>query len=185
MPYLPMTLHDLVQGQGMLGDSEMHDYCLQLAEGVCYLHSLQIVHRDLHSENVMTTNDRACLQIIDFGRATELPITGTQATVYKVAYRPPEILFAQGARVHRGAWQQGIRPQYGCPADIWAMACIMCFICNGEGPLGDVDEECACARGMIQVLGCPDLILASQKRWTSFQRRIPVETSYRHQGLEE
>lgn len=170
MPYLSMTLHEFVQGPGMLDDSVAHDFCLQLAEGVCRLHSLQILHRDLHSANVMMTDDRTCLQIIDFGRATELPITDRRATIYSVPYRPPEILFAPGARVYRGAWQQGSQAEYGFPADIWAMACIMCVICSGYGPQGYMEQVCefTCARGMIEMLGLPDLILASQNRWTFF-----------------
>ena len=39
----------------------------QVAEGVCYLHSLNIIHRDLKLDNILVDENTKMVKLIDFG----------------------------------------------------------------------------------------------------------------------
>ena len=66
--------------------------CCDVANGLTYLHSHQLAHRDLSSNNILLT-DKLCAKIGDFGQAKLLehcgPHTKTPGTE---AYMPPEAL---------------------------------------------------------------------------------------------
>jgi len=51
-----------------LSDREKYDLALQIAEGMDYLHSQGVVHRDLKGQNVMRFSDGRVV-ICDFGLA--------------------------------------------------------------------------------------------------------------------
>jgi serine/threonine protein kinase len=69
-------------------------YFIQLLLGLKYMHSLNIVHRDLSLENLLLTKDYS-LRICDFGLALELKSTESmiqeQCAVGKLRYMPPEV----------------------------------------------------------------------------------------------
>lgn len=66
----------------------------QLCGAVFYLHSFNIVHRDLKLENVMMTDDSdtAVPKVVDFGLSAFVePNSGVKESVGTVAYAAPEI----------------------------------------------------------------------------------------------
>lgn len=94
--------------------SEAQSKCiiLQVLNGLKYLHSHFIIHRDLKVSNLLLT-DKGCIKIADFGLArlfsnTEIKMTPNVVTLW---YRAPELLF--GATVHTTA------------IDMWAAGCIL------------------------------------------------------------
>ncbi|RHZ15017.1 hypothetical protein DYB37_006459 [Aphanomyces astaci] len=71
MEYLPLgSISGLLKGFGPLDESMVAAYTYQLLQGLVYLHSRGIAHRDLKCANLLLS-DSGCLKIADFGAAKE------------------------------------------------------------------------------------------------------------------
>ena len=76
-------------------ESRVKELALQIANGVKYLHSFGIVHRDLKLENIMMTDnsDSAKPVIVDFGLAKIIGPTETATEPFgTLGYVAPEVL---------------------------------------------------------------------------------------------
>ncbi|XP_059055042.1 cyclin-dependent kinase 9 [Achroia grisella] len=88
----------------------------QLLNGLYYIHSNKILHRDMKAANVLITKN-GTLKLADFGLARAFSVAKSgQANKYTnrvvtLWYRPPELLL--GDR------------NYGPPVDMWGAGCIM------------------------------------------------------------
>ena len=89
----------------------------QLLNGLFYIHSSKILHRDMKAANILITKN-GVLKLADFGlaRAFSLPSAKDKSKlltnrVVTLWYRPPELLL--GERL------------YGPPIDLWGAGCIM------------------------------------------------------------
>ncbi|XP_014483440.1 PREDICTED: cyclin-dependent kinase 9-like [Dinoponera quadriceps] len=85
----------------------------QLLNGLYYIHSNKILHRDMKAANVLITKN-GILKLADFGLARALSIKNSHRYTNRVVtlwYRPPELLL--GDR------------NYGPPVDLWGAGCIM------------------------------------------------------------
>jgi cyclin-dependent kinase-like len=86
------------------------------------------VHRDIKPENLLINKENV-LKICDFGFARVLPKSENELITDYVAtrwYRSPELLLSQ--------------PNYGKPVDMWAIACILGELTDGQ-PLFPGDNE--------------------------------------------
>lgn len=120
-------LEVLEKSQAGLKINVIRKLMFQLLKGLNYLHSLSIVHRDIKPENLLVSKDYR-LKICDFGFAKqyrgerEEDLTDYVATRW---YRPPELL---------------VGGYYGKEIDLWAVACIMCELIDGN-PLFPGENE--------------------------------------------
>ena len=122
-PYMDHDLSGLLENPTVrITEPQIKCYMLQLLEGVRYLHSMQILHRDMKAANLLI-NNKGILQIADFGLARpydELPPQpgkgGGEATreytslVVTRWYRPPELLLQ-------------LR-KYTTAIDMWGVGCV-------------------------------------------------------------
>ena len=95
---------------------EIKSVMKQLLNGLYYIHSNKIIHRDMKAANVLITRQGG-LKLADFGLARAITINkGNQPNRYTnrvvtLWYRPPELLLGER--------------NYGPPVDLWGAGCIM------------------------------------------------------------
>eukprot|EP00040_Diaphanoeca_grandis_P030691 m.182030 g.182030 ORF g.182030 m.182030 type:complete len:480 (-) comp32093_c0_seq2:80-1519(-) len=105
---------------GPLPVAQVLAYSLDIALGLRVLHEqvVPVMHRDLHSDNILITTDRAV--IADLGSAKEV-YPGARHSESLIMYKyikPPEVLRKSSVPGELGAL-------YSTPFDIWAMGCMM------------------------------------------------------------
>jgi len=113
------SLMELHKRRGSLTEPEVRYYMKQLSEGVSYLHSERIIHRDLKLGNIFL-NDEMQIKIGDFGLATYCSENDRKRTLCGTPnYIAPEILVKKG---------------HSLEVDIWSSGCIMYTLLVGKPP---------------------------------------------------
>eukprot|EP01025_Chloroclados_australasicus_P029221 TRINITY_DN2912_c0_g1_i1.p1 TRINITY_DN2912_c0_g1~~TRINITY_DN2912_c0_g1_i1.p1 ORF type:complete len:342 (-),score=50.35 TRINITY_DN2912_c0_g1_i1:396-1421(-) len=114
--------------------SELHSAVLisQILEGVKYLHSHGIVHRDLKLENLImvTESDDSPVKIADFGLSKFFsPDTVLSTVCGSPQYVAPEVLgVAEGAK------------HYSPAVDMWSVGVILFILLAGYSPFDDEND---------------------------------------------
>ncbi|EJU02268.1 Pkinase-domain-containing protein [Dacryopinax primogenitus] len=117
------SLMDFVRRRARLSEPEVRLYMVQLAGSISYLHTHQIIHRDLKLGNLFL-DDRLELKVGDFGLAALLEREGERKTTIcgTPNYIAPEVLFA--SKTHGHSYE----------VDIWSMGVIMFTMLAGKPP---------------------------------------------------
>eukprot|EP00770_Monocercomonoides_exilis_P000439 MONOS_436.1-p1 / transcript=MONOS_436.1 / gene=MONOS_436 / organism=Monocercomonoides_exilis_PA203 / gene_product=Nek2A / transcript_product=Nek2A / location=Mono_scaffold00007:75175-82654(+) / protein_length=1876 / sequence_SO=supercontig / SO=protein_coding / is_pseudo=false len=104
---------------GKLSEEEIKDYFCQSLLGLHYLHSRNMLHRDIKPDNILLTSDHK-LKLGDLGLLKEMKVDEKITTQAGTpAYMSPEI---------RG------RQSYGSKADIFALGVVLYELCCLERP---------------------------------------------------
>ncbi|XP_064636787.1 serine/threonine-protein kinase PLK4-like isoform X2 [Lineus longissimus] len=92
----------------------------QIVQGMLYLHSHRILHRDLTLANLLLTKDNE-IKIADFGLATQLEVPDEQHFTMcgTPNYISPEI---------------ALRNAHGLEADVWSLGCMLYTFLVGKPP---------------------------------------------------
>ncbi|CAH1252111.1 MAP3K19 [Branchiostoma lanceolatum] len=102
---------------------------IQLLEGLVYLHSLGIVHRDVKAANVMlcrdTVPDRVQVKLIDFGSAKRIP--KGHKWVHEEEREP------KGTPTHMSP-EMARAEEHNCTTDIWSLGCTTLHMLTGRHP---------------------------------------------------
>ncbi|XP_060603132.1 mitogen-activated protein kinase kinase kinase 1-like [Ruditapes philippinarum] len=125
--------HYLHHRKGGLPEDYIKHYLVQILDGMEYLHSVNILHRDLKGENLLLSEDLYDLKICDFGCATEVKdiVNGykDKQLVGTVPFMPPEVIREQ---------------LYSAASDVWAVGCCIIQMTTGKLPWnasGNKNEE--------------------------------------------
>ncbi|GAB0090833.1 testis-specific serine/threonine-protein kinase 1 [Sergentomyia squamirostris] len=117
-------LLDYLMQHGVTQEETARTWFRQLAEAVLYLHSQDIVHRDVKCENILL-NEKFEVQLADFGFARI--VDGSRINPYlsetycgSLSYVAPEIL----------KW----KPYHPKPADMWSLGVVLFAIFNARLP---------------------------------------------------
>ena len=124
------SIRNLVKTCGPLDEATCRGYTRQILEGLAYLHSLRIIHRDIKGANILRDNADN-IKLTDFGTAKQLHTLSMTHGARTFAGTPhwmaPEVL--------RGE-------DYGPQADIWSVGCTVVEMLTSNPPWFQLD---ACA----------------------------------------
>lgn len=113
-------LFSYLKSLGKLEEPEAKKICLNIVEGISYLHSNNILHRDLKLGNILLTEEKSA-KIADFGLAAQLTDLSEERTTLcgTPNYISPEIVS---------------RRPYGLSSDLWSLGCILFACLTGHPP---------------------------------------------------
>jgi polo-like kinase 1 len=143
------TLNELLRRRKRLTELEVLCYMNQLIDGLKYLHSHRVIHRDLKLGNLFL-NDKMELKIGDFGLATKLEFDGDRKrTVCGTPnYIAPEIL--EGKQGH------------SYEVDIWSLGVIIYTLLIGKPPYETTDVKATYKRIKMNQYNFPESALVSE-----------------------
>ena len=113
-------MHTHLKSKGVFSENEIRNFGRQLAEGLLYLHSNNVIHRDLKLCNILLTDDDS-IKICDFGLAVKLKTQGEEHDTIcgTPNYISPEIIN---------------KTPYNHKSDCWALGCILYAFATGNPP---------------------------------------------------
>ncbi|KAH9625399.1 hypothetical protein KSS87_008189 [Heliosperma pusillum] len=155
-------LHQIVKSSQALSNDHCQYFLFQLLRGLKYLHSANILHRDLKPGNLLI-NANCELKICDFGLARTSSGKGQFMTEYVVTrwYRAPELLLCCD--------------KYGTSIDVWSVGCIFAELL-GRKPLFPGTECLNQLKLIINILGCQrdaDLEFIDNPKAKKFIKSVP------------
>jgi hypothetical protein len=111
---------------GPLSEKQASIFGKQMLQGLLYLHSRNICHRDLKGDNLLV-DTKGNLKLADFGTARELAsqATSVAGTSYFMA---PEVIRGTG---------------HGVEADIWSCGCCIVEMLTGKPPFSHLTNQYA------------------------------------------
>ncbi|XP_041361315.1 PAS domain-containing serine/threonine-protein kinase-like [Gigantopelta aegis] len=121
-----MDLFEFID-RGPLLDEALCSYMFrQMVSAVVYLHSKNIVHRDIKDENIIVS-EKFNIKLIDFGAATYLKPGKLFATFCgTIEYCSPEVLLGNKYK--------------GPELEVWSMGVTLYTLVFGENPFFDIEE---------------------------------------------
>lgn len=145
-------------------------FARQLLEGLRFLHSRRVMHRDVKSQNVLVDVGSGRLKIADFGlsRPFALPMGRLSREIQSLWYRAPEVLLGEDG--------------YSLGVDVWSAGCVVAELLLRR-PLFVSDSEFGMLVGIFELLGTPGPAhpLAALPFFSrSFPRFVPRATALWH-----
>jgi serum/glucocorticoid-regulated kinase 2 len=140
-----------LQTLGSFLEDEVKYIMAQLVMAIGYLHSYNIVYRDLKLENILI-NDNGYISLVDFGISKQLESDSRDVRTYSVRgtpeYLAPEILNQGG---------------HSFPVDWWALGTIAFEMLVGVAPFFEEDQSVMFKRILKQKLEFPEEVELSDE----------------------
>uniref|UniRef100_A0A8C4QPI3 cyclin-dependent kinase n=1 Tax=Eptatretus burgeri TaxID=7764 RepID=A0A8C4QPI3_EPTBU len=122
-----------------LPESRIRDMMQQFLNGLDFLHTHRVVHRDLKPQNILVTSGGQ-LKLADFGLARiysfQMALTSVVVTLW---YRAPEVL---------------LQASYATPVDLWSVGCIFAEMFRRR-PLFSGNSDIDQLNKIFDLLGVP------------------------------
>ncbi|KAL6455927.1 hypothetical protein MHYP_G00357780 [Metynnis hypsauchen] len=168
MEYMPGgSIKDQLKSYGALTENVTRKYTRQILEGVCYLHSNMIVHRDVKGANILR-DSAGNIKLGDFGASRRLQTiclsgTGIKSVTGTPYWMSPEVISGEG---------------YGRKADIWSVGCTVVEMLTQRPPWAEFEAMAAIFKIATQPTN-PALPAHVSDHCRDFLKRIFVETKQR------
>jgi len=137
-------LHRIIRSSQGLSDDHVRYFTYQILRGLKYIHSANVMHRDLKPNNLLV-NANCDLKICDLGLARlSAELDQSFMTVYVVTrwYRAPELLLG--------------KKDYDKTIDIWSVGCILSELL-GRKPLFPGKDYVDMLKKIVDKIGNPAL----------------------------
>eukprot|EP00756_Hemistasia_phaeocysticola_P039307 Hpha_TRINITY_DN16808_c0_g6::TRINITY_DN16808_c0_g6_i1::g.149083::m.149083 len=121
-----------------LATPSIQRYLRDMVRGLSFLHSHEIIHRDMKPHNVLLVIDGQC-KLADFGASAKLSqLSATnQGVIGTPLYMAPE----------------ACRGEASCPSDIWSLGVIVCELFSGHVPYRFSDSNPFTPQGFMYKVG--------------------------------
>ncbi|XP_060547717.1 mitogen-activated protein kinase kinase kinase 3 isoform X2 [Pantherophis guttatus] len=161
------SVKDQLKAYGALTENVTRKYTRQILEGVCYLHSNMIVHRDIKGANILR-DSVGNVKLGDFGASKRLQTicmsgTGIRSVTGTPYWMSPEVISGEG---------------YGRKADIWSLACTVVEMLTEKPPWAEYEAMAAIFKIATQPTN-PQLPSHISEPCRDFLRQIFVEARKR------
>eukprot|EP01120_Amphizonella_sp_Union-15-10_P007464 TRINITY_DN2523_c0_g1_i1.p1 TRINITY_DN2523_c0_g1~~TRINITY_DN2523_c0_g1_i1.p1 ORF type:complete len:420 (+),score=56.28 TRINITY_DN2523_c0_g1_i1:126-1262(+) len=111
--------------------SLFYRYALHTCLGMIYLHSLELIHRDLKCENVLV-NSQDIAKLADFGLSRDIDLeNGMTASVGTPKWEAPEVLVRSKTKT---------KYKYSKEADVYSFGILLYEMVSGEEPFPSVTD---------------------------------------------
>uniref|UniRef100_A0A674MX91 Mitogen-activated protein kinase kinase kinase 2 n=1 Tax=Takifugu rubripes TaxID=31033 RepID=A0A674MX91_TAKRU len=168
MEYMPGgSIKDQLKSYGALTENVTRRYTRQILEGVSYLHSNIIVHRDIKGANILR-DSVGNVKLGDFGASRRLQTIclsgkGIMSVTGTPYWMSPEVISGEG---------------YGRKADIWSVGCTVVEMLTQRPPWAEFEAMAAIFKIATQPTN-PVLPAHVSDHCRDFLKRIFVETKQR------
>eukprot|EP01062_Namystynia_karyoxenos_P058728 TRINITY_DN50210_c0_g1_i1.p1 TRINITY_DN50210_c0_g1~~TRINITY_DN50210_c0_g1_i1.p1 ORF type:complete len:800 (+),score=226.43 TRINITY_DN50210_c0_g1_i1:89-2401(+) len=140
MEYVPGgSVRAMLRQYGALTEPVAASYVRMVGAGVAYLHSNDIVHRDLKSANLLVGTN-GVVKVADFGASASVADLGDgkgSTMCGTPRWMAPEVVREEDVG---GEWK---------PADIWAFGCTVMEMASAEDPWAAIAPQQICALNVI------------------------------------
>nr|CAI5861153.1 unnamed protein product [Callosobruchus analis] len=141
-------LQKYVKGK-VLSETEVSNIMIQVVEGIKYLHSYNILHRDLSLSNLLLTKDMQ-VKIADFGLATQLS-------------RPDEKHMTMCGTPNFISPEVASRGSHGLEADVWGLGCLLYTLLVGSPPFDTPAVKSTLTKVVLSNYTLPDHLSSEAK----------------------
>ncbi|KAM3854178.1 mitogen-activated protein kinase kinase kinase 2 isoform 1-T2 [Vipera latastei] len=168
MEYMPGgSIKDQLKAYGALTENVTRKYTRQILEGVHYLHSNMIVHRDIKGANILR-DPAGNVKLGDFGASKRLQTiclsgTGMKSATGTPYWMSPEVISGEG---------------YGRKADIWSVGCTVVEMLTEKPPWAEFEAMAAIFKIATQPTN-PQLPPHVSDHGRDFLKRIFIEAKLR------
>ncbi|XP_062342021.1 mitogen-activated protein kinase kinase kinase 3 [Osmerus eperlanus] len=168
MEYMPGgSVKDQLKAYGALTENVTRKYTRQILEGMSYLHSNMIVHRDIKGANILR-DSAGNVKLGDFGASKRLQTicmsgTGIRSVTGTPYWMSPEVISGEG---------------YGRKADVWSLGCTVVEMLTEKPPWAEYEAMAAIFKIATQPTK-PILPANTSDHTLDFIHRIFVDAKHR------
>ncbi|TNN88282.1 Mitogen-activated protein kinase kinase kinase 3 [Liparis tanakae] len=161
------SIKDQLKAYGALTEKVTRRYTRQILQGVSYLHSNMIVHRDIKGANILRDSS-GNVKLGDFGASKRIQTicmsgTGIKSVTGTPYWMSPEVINGEG---------------YGRKADVWSVACTVVEMLTQKPPWAEYEAMAAIFKIATQPTK-PILPESVSDAARDFLRQVFVEEKWR------
>jgi len=117
------SISQMLRKFGAFSETMVGNFTAQIVDGLDYLHSQQICHRDIKAANILYSND-GVVKLADFGTSKKIADVANMSVGLKSLVGTPYMMAPEVIR------QTG----HSLPADIWSLACVIWEMATTKHP---------------------------------------------------